>query len=71
MPPMSPDDLKQARRTLGLSVADLAAMLGVAPSHLRRMEMQPGKEAHRPVRETTQRLVQAYLDGYRPPDWPH
>lgn len=67
---MSPDDLKDARRRLGLSVADFAAMLGVRVQHVRRMEMQPGGGTHRRVTGTTERLVRAYLSGYRPKDWP-
>lgn len=63
-------NFREARHRLGLSVAELATMLGVDPVHVRRMEMQPGKPTHRPVRETTERLVRAYLDGYRPQDWP-
>lgn len=67
---MSADDLKEARRFLGLSVADFAAMLGVGPQHVRRMETGPGRGAHRRVTDTTERLVRAYLSGYRPKDWP-
>jgi predicted transcriptional regulator len=68
---MTPEALKEARRNLGLTVPQLAVMLGVHQDHIRRMEMQPGKPTHRPVRGTTERLIAAYLSGYRPDDWPH
>lgn len=63
-------ELKQARNRLGLSVAQMAAMLGCQDQHVRRMEMAPHNESARPVNGTTERLVRAYLEGYRPPDWP-
>lgn len=67
---MTPTQLREARRDLGLSVRQLAAMLSVDPDLVRRMEIQIGDEGHRPIRGVIQRLVLAYLDGYRPPDWP-
>jgi len=68
---MTPDQFKAARHKLGLSVTQMALMLGIEESgtQVRRMEMQPGKSTHRPVSGTTARLVKAYLDGYRPRDW--
>jgi hypothetical protein len=45
-------------------------MLSVDADLVRRMEIQIGNEGHRPIRGSIRRLVQAYLDGYRPPDWP-
>ncbi len=67
---MTPTQLREARRELGLSVRQLAAMLSVDPDLVRRMEIQIGDEGHRPIRGSIQRLVRAYLDGYRPSDWP-
>lgn len=67
---MSPDEFRAARRRLGLSGSQMAAVLGVSHTQVRRMEMQPGRESHRPVNDTTAKLVEAYLAGYRPPDWP-
>ena len=48
----------------------MAGMLGVTPVQVRRMELGPDKSIHRPVTGTTERLIRAYLDGYRPADWP-
>ncbi len=67
---MSADDLTQARLALGLSVRELAAMLGCSPQHVRRMQTRPGEGQHRRITGTTERLLRAYLSGYRPRDWP-
>ena len=67
---MTPEQLKEARLKLGLSVTQLADMLGVSHQHARRMTIAPDKGAHRPINPTVERLLQAYLDGYRPADWP-
>jgi DNA-binding transcriptional regulator YiaG len=68
---MSADELEAARRTLGLSVREFAAMLGCSQQHLWRMRTSAGeKRQHRRVTGTTERLVRAYLAGYRPRDWP-
>jgi transcriptional regulator with XRE-family HTH domain len=67
---MTPEQLKEARLKLGLSVAQLADMLGVSHQHARRMTIPLDKSAHRPINRTVERLLQAYLGGYRPPDWP-
>jgi hypothetical protein len=67
---LNPNELRHARRELGLSIRQLADMLSVDADVVRRMEIQIGSEGHRPIRGSIQRLVRAYLDGYRPPDWP-
>lgn len=69
-PAMRPEEFKAARKDLGLSVSLMGAMLGVTRHHVCRMEMPPYRSGHRIVTETMRRLVQAYLDGYRPYDWP-
>ena len=67
---MTPDDIKNARARLGLGVADMAEMLETDENTLRRMEMRRDtKNARTPARRMA-RLLQAYLDGWRPPDWP-
>lgn len=63
---MTPDDIRAARRSLGLTQAQLADMLGYARSD-RVSEIERGIE--RPS-VAVRRLLQAYLDGYRPADWP-
>lgn len=67
---MTHDEIKAARQTLGLSVNDMARLLGHAPVHQRRLESAEDVDMHRVARPTTVRLLRAYLDGYRPADWP-
>ena len=67
---MTSREFKEARQTLGLSLVQMAEMLGLQPNHVRRLEFPEDSNQRRPVMEQTRRLVQAYLDGYRPPDWP-
>jgi transcriptional regulator with XRE-family HTH domain len=67
---MKPSEFKEARHQLGLSVNQIANMLGLDADHVRRMEFPEESKQRRPVMENTRRLLQAYLDGYRPPDWP-
>lgn len=58
---MTPDQLRKARRKLGLTVDAMAAALGVHPVHIRRMEMAPGKPAHRPITQRTEMQIKALL----------
>lgn len=67
---MTHTEIKEARAKLGLSVVDMARMLGHDPVHQRRLESEPEVGMHRTARPTTVRLLQAFLDGYRPADWP-
>lgn len=62
--------IKEARQSLGLTQAELAALLDTDASTVRRMEMSPDKSSFRKPAPRMMRLVAAYLDGYRPQDWP-
>jgi len=66
---LTPTALKEARHTLGLTLAELAPLLGYEGVNgarlVRRME-----SGDRTIRPAQARLVRAYLDGYRPADWP-
>lgn len=66
---MTPEEFKEARLTLGLTLEEMGAMLGYSGAHVRAQvyKMEAGE---RDVREAQARLVRAYLDGYRPADWP-
>jgi DNA-binding transcriptional regulator YiaG len=66
---MSPDDIKAARHSLGLSLSELAELLGYQGNHA-RVQMDDLETGRRPLRECQRRLLQAYLEGYRPSDWP-
>ena len=62
-------DFRKARKQLGLSVAQLAHLLDTDELSIRRIQMTPDKSTSRNPAPRMERLVQAYLDGYRPADW--
>jgi len=66
---MTPTQLARARKRLGLTLADMATMLGYLGEQRRQMQydLETGR---RVIREPQRRLVEAYLSGYRPTDWP-
>lgn len=69
-PTYAPADIVAARQKLGLTQAQLAGVLGCTLAHVKAMEsptMRPGRRAMQPPYA---RLLRAYLDGYRPADWP-
>lgn len=69
-PHMSPEQLKQVRHDLGLSLAQLAPLLDTDEKSLRCMEADPRSSMFREPPPRLVRLLEAYLIGYRPPDWP-
>lgn len=66
---MTPKQLSEARRELGLTLEQMATLLGYNGVQRRQMQydLEIGK---REIREPQRRLVEAYLSGYRPDDWP-
>lgn len=66
---MTPDQLARARKRLGLTLEQMADMLGYegeqAKSQVHHLET-----GRREIRPAQRRLVEAYLSGYRPADWP-
>ena len=66
---MTPDQLARARKRLGLTLKQTADMLGYegeqAKSQVHHLET-----GRRQIRPAQRRLVEAYLSGYRPDDWP-
>lgn len=68
---LTPAELKSIRIGLGLSGADFARLLGYGGSTATMRQMVFDLENNeRPIREPQRRLAQAYIDGYRPKDWP-
>jgi transcriptional regulator with XRE-family HTH domain len=63
---MTPAEIKAARLSLGLNQLQAAKMLGYSAS-ARVSEIERGA---RNAGESVVRLLRAYLEGYRPPDWP-
>lgn len=66
---MTPSDMAQARKRLGLSLEQMAEMLGYQGTQRRQMQFDL-ETNRREIREPQRRLVEAYLSGYRPKDWP-
>lgn len=66
---MTSAQLKEARRKLGLTLEQTARMLGYDGREGRGQvaNMEAGR---RKIRPAQCRLINAYLSGYRPPDWP-
>jgi len=64
------DQFKAAREELGLSLTELAVMLDTDPRSLRAIESDPSQSTHRAPAPRMVRLMEAYLAGYRPIDWP-
>lgn len=63
---MTPDEIRAAQKALGLSQAKLAQVMGLR-GQAAISEWLTGK--HEPTGPAV-RLLRAYLDGYRPRDWP-
>lgn len=66
---MTPAELREARLTLGLTLAQMGRLLGYSGSGV--MQAAHRLEAgERTIRPAQARLMRAYLEGYRPEDWP-
>ena len=66
---MTPSQLSRARQQLGLTLAQMAAMLGYEGTQC-RSQVHNLETGRRDIRPAQRRLIEAYLSGYRPPDWP-
>lgn len=65
---MTPTEIREARTTLGLTGAQMGAVLGYGEGA--RMRVSELERGVRQPSESVVRLLRAYLDGYRPDDWP-
>lgn len=63
---MTPADFRAARQRLGLSQEQLAFMLG----YRARYTVSDIERGNKAPNGAAVRLLQAYLEGYRPADWP-
>lgn len=66
---MTPKQLARARQSLGLTLEQMATMLGYQGEQRRQMQYDL-ESGRRVIREPQRRLVEAYVSGYRPDDWP-
>lgn len=62
-------DPREARLRLGLTLEQMGQMLGYDGPHT-RSQMHRIESGERPLMPCQARLLKAYLDGYRPDDWP-
>jgi hypothetical protein len=64
---MTSNQLREARRKLGLNLAQMAWALGYETQHGKSQvkHMETGKT----IMPAQRRLIEAYLAGYRPRDW--
>lgn len=68
---MTPDQIKKARLTLGLTVSQFGKMLDISDERAMRKHMaKPNSKSYKPPSARMVRLINAYLAGYRPNDWP-
>ena len=68
-PAMTPDQLHKARRKLRLTLEQMARVLGYEGTQA-KSQIQHMENGRREIRPAQRRLVEAYLTGYRPKDWP-
>jgi transcriptional regulator with XRE-family HTH domain len=66
---MTPSQLSRARQRLGLSGEQMATMLGYEGEQA-RSQVYHLETGRREIRPAQRRLIEAYLSGYRPADWP-
>ena len=64
------DQFKAVRHQLGLTVTELAYLLDTDRKSIRCIECDPSQGMHRKPAPRMVRLMEAYLAGYRPVDWP-
>ena len=61
--------MARARKRLGLTLDQMAAMLGYDGANA-KSQVHHLETGRRDIRPAQRRLVEAYLSGYRPADWP-
>ncbi len=67
---MTPREFKEARIALGLSQAQLGAILDTNPTTIRKWEAEPDRRTSRAPNPVAARVMRWLLDGFRPPEWP-
>lgn len=68
----SPEWMREAQHKLGLSDSQLAAVVGYSEAaYIRRHKVHDtALPSYREPSAALVRLIEAYLAGYRPDDWP-
>jgi DNA-binding transcriptional regulator YiaG len=67
---MTPEKVKKARQSLGLTQSELANWLKLASKNggdtVRSWETQPTSKRHRPITGPAQVAIEAFIDGWTP-----
>lgn len=66
---VTPTQFQKARQKLGLTLEQLAPLLGYEGEQ-GRSQVHHLENGNRSLRPAQCRLMEAYLAGYRPKDWP-
>lgn len=67
---MTPYKFKKLRKSFGLTQRQMAKVLGVDPSTLRKWEMPVNRATSRSVNPTAARAMEWFEQGLRPKGWP-
>ncbi|MEH0076049.1 helix-turn-helix transcriptional regulator [Pannonibacter sp. Pt2] len=67
---MTPDQIRSARDVLGLTQHQMAVVLGFEDHEHTRQNVAKLERGTKSLDTARIRLLQAYLAGYRPADWP-
>jgi len=67
---MDSSEFKEARITLGLSQAQLGAILNTNPTTIRKWEAEADRSTSRHPNPVASQVMRWLLDGFRPPEWP-
>ena len=67
---MTPAEIREARQSLGLTAEQMARLMETTAGAVYRWEMAGDQSSARSLPARAERLLQAYLAGYRPDDWP-
>ncbi len=67
---MTPQEVKDAIRDLGLTQVQLAEVLAVSPQTVRRWITPRDRATARQIDPTAARAIGWFLAGFRPAEWP-
>lgn len=67
---MTPEELRRARERLGLTKIEASLLLETDCTTIEKMERPAGLPSHRPAPARVAVLYQAFISGFRPPNWP-
>lgn len=66
---MTPEQLARARKRLGLTLEQMAIVLGYEGAN-GKSQVHHLETGRREIRPAQRLLIEAYLDGWRPKIWP-